>query len=155
MKALRYCTALYAFGDLFSCGHATPSHGIQPASSWDVQRRQTAHPLECRFWVKNGIVPACAACPFYPQEQTSSGRSGMSVSCQQRTHAPQQTASSFDNLVGAQRQRHRHFDAAVPPRSVMNSRRSMCPLRTRLVQCLKPSTFDEPRHDVSSFRVLP
>src|SRR3984893_2875211 len=33
------------------------------------------------LWVKNGIVPACAACPFYPQEQTSSGRSGMSVSC--------------------------------------------------------------------------
>jgi len=64
MKALRYCTALYGFGDLFSCGHATPSHGIQPACSWDVQRRQTAHPLECRFWVKNGIVPACAACPF-------------------------------------------------------------------------------------------
>jgi hypothetical protein len=24
--------------------HATPSHGIQP------ERRQTAHPLECRFW---------------------------------------------------------------------------------------------------------
>jgi hypothetical protein len=37
MKALRYCTALYGFGDLFSRGHATPSHGIQPASSWDVQ----------------------------------------------------------------------------------------------------------------------
>src|ERR1700694_3401950 len=64
MKALRYCTALYGFGDLLSCGHATPSHGIQPACSWDVQRRQTAHPLECRFWAKNGIVPACAACPF-------------------------------------------------------------------------------------------
>jgi putative NADH-flavin reductase len=39
--------------------------------------------------------------------------------------------------------------------SVMNWRHSMCALRTRLVQCLKPGTFDEPRHDVSSYRVLP
>src|SRR5258706_16150027 len=31
--------------------------------------------------------------------------------------------------------------AAAPPRSVMNSRHCMCPLRTRLVQWLKPSTL--------------
>ena len=36
-------------------------------------------------WVKNGSLPVLAACPFYPQEQTPSGRPGMSVSCQYAT----------------------------------------------------------------------
>jgi hypothetical protein len=32
-------------------------------------------------WVKNGSGRARTACPLYPQEQTSSGHPGMSVSC--------------------------------------------------------------------------
>jgi len=48
-----------------------------------IQRR------EVRSGSKNGSVWARAARPFYPQEQTSSACPGMSVWCQQRTHAPQ------------------------------------------------------------------
>ena len=40
----------------------------------------------CPGWVKLRSVPACTARPLYPQEQTSSGRPRMSVSCQRRTY---------------------------------------------------------------------
>ena len=41
--------------------------------------------LYVRSGVKLGSVPACTARPLYPQEQTSSGRPGTSVSCHQQT----------------------------------------------------------------------
>jgi hypothetical protein len=52
MKALRYCTALYGFGDYSGAAMPRQATAFRRASSWDVQRRQTAHPLECRFGVK-------------------------------------------------------------------------------------------------------
>src|SRR5260370_26909458 len=57
-------------------------------------------------WVKNGSVRARAARPFYPQEQTSSACTDMSVWCHFRTHAPQQvndhsiTSSARASSVG-------------------------------------------------------
>jgi hypothetical protein len=39
--------------------------------------------------------------PVYPDERTSSDRPGMSGWCHFRTHALQQTAASFNHLVGA------------------------------------------------------
>ena len=44
------------------------------------------------LWVKNGSVPARAACPFDPQEQTSSGYKLRSGSCRSQYFAPQNTA---------------------------------------------------------------
>src|ERR1700730_14243980 len=60
---------------------------------------RTRRPL----WVKNGSGRTGTACPFYPPQQTSSGRSAMSVSCQQ--------ATSFDHLVGAGDEGSRKIEA--------------------------------------------
>ena len=49
-----------------------------PGCVGDEKRFHTA-------WVKLGSGPVRGACPFYPQEQTSSGRPGMSERCQQAT----------------------------------------------------------------------
>ena len=38
--------------------------------------------------------------PLFPHKQTFGGRAGMSVQCQEETHAPQQTAQLSDHLVG-------------------------------------------------------
>jgi hypothetical protein len=53
------------------------------------------------LWVKNGPNAMFVLSPHYPKLRTLVGAAGRSVQCQNRTHAPQQTASSFDHLVGA------------------------------------------------------
>src|SRR5260370_4306400 len=49
--------------------------------------------------------------PLYPRKPTHVGHRAMSVSCQQETHAAQQTATSFDHLVGSGEQCGRHGEA--------------------------------------------
>jgi hypothetical protein len=51
--------------------------------------QRTAGPYR---WVKSGSVPARVACPFGPQEQTSSRYTLRSGSCHSRYFAPQYTA---------------------------------------------------------------
>jgi len=58
--------------------------------------------MECSRRPLEGSQRAC--CPVLPQEQTSLLRAGTSVSCHFRTHALQQTASLFDDLVGESEQ---------------------------------------------------
>src|SRR6478736_6442758 len=54
--------------------------------------------------VRNGskaeILARSRCFPLYPRKRTSGIRAGMSELCHNRTHAPQQTASLFDHLVG-------------------------------------------------------
>ncbi len=51
-------------------------------------------------WVQLGPRAASAPGPFIRQQRTCSGCWGMSVWCQHRTHAPQQSAELFDHLAG-------------------------------------------------------
>src|SRR5262249_39889074 len=51
------------------------------------------------------------SCPLYPRKRTFAVHKRMSALGQKRTHAPQQTASLFDHLVGTGEQRGRHFEA--------------------------------------------
>ena len=46
-----------------------------------------AEPRFYTAWVKNGSGPAFAACPFYPQEQTSPGYTLRSGSCHKQKSA--------------------------------------------------------------------
>src|SRR5260370_29994904 len=65
-------------------------------------------------WVKNGNVRACAARPFYPQEQTSSACPCMSVWCQHETCQP----AEFDlATVGCSKTSHSVFHSIgmIPP----------------------------------------
>src|SRR6476659_523970 len=65
----------------------------------------------CPFSVINGLGGPEIRLPLFLRQRTQVGHRAMSVSCQEETHAPQQTASSFDHLIGAGEQRRRHFDA--------------------------------------------
>ena len=58
---------------------------------------------------KNGPDCIKTLLPVHPDQRTSSDRPGMSQTCHQETHAPQQTASLFDHLVGAAKQGCRKF----------------------------------------------
>src|SRR6266540_4200465 len=50
--------------------------------------------------VKNRPRATVASSRLHPDKQTSVAAAGRSVECQQRIHAPQQSASSLDHLVG-------------------------------------------------------
>ena len=67
-------------------------------------------PYKCkaRLRVKLGPRAVQLARQLFPCEQTSSAGLAMTVSCQFRTHAPQQDRSLFDHVVGAGEQRGRY-----------------------------------------------
>jgi len=46
----------------------------------------------------HGKMPC--GCPLYLQKRTLEPSRGMSALCHERTHAPQQKASLFDDLIG-------------------------------------------------------
>ena len=51
------------------------------------------------------------AFPVFPHNRKSRARSSISQLCQNRTHAPQQTETLFDHLVGRDLQGQRDLDA--------------------------------------------
>ena len=53
----------------------------------------------CLRWVNRVTLTARRSLPIFPRKWTSSGPVGMSQTCHNRTHAPQQKL--FDHLVGA------------------------------------------------------
>src|SRR5215472_13719792 len=63
------------------------------------------------LWVKSGHWGTSEQCPLYPQKRTLELTRVMSALCQKQTHASQQRASSFDNIVGALPEEQRHVEA--------------------------------------------
>jgi hypothetical protein len=72
--------------------------------------RPAAHPVLGRM-AENSMPVMSAARPLFPRKRTSIRDLAMSHSCQEATYAPQQTASLFDQLVGAQQERFRDREA--------------------------------------------
>src|SRR5262249_20756225 len=68
-----------------------------------LHRSKSRH--SCPLWVSSAHHPVTLQCPLYHQKRTKSDTAGMSALCHKRTHAPQQTASLFDLLVGEQQER--------------------------------------------------
>jgi hypothetical protein len=58
-----------------------------------------------------GTSPAENLCPLLIAQRTQLGHRGMSEKCQLQTHAPQQTGSLFDHLVGSREERRRYAKA--------------------------------------------
>src|SRR6266480_4680326 len=67
------------------------------------------HP--CPEWVKPGLQGLFAPSPLRRRKRNSKRHSPMSQSCQRRTPAPQQRASSLDHLVRAPLELQRHVEA--------------------------------------------
>jgi hypothetical protein len=57
-----------------------------------------------RNWSNRVSLPMRRPLPVLASERTSATSVGMSQRCQQETHAPQQTVSLFDHLVGAEQE---------------------------------------------------
>jgi hypothetical protein len=89
--------ALYGANPQMLAGKPHSVHRIEP-------------PRDVRFGVIFGSRTASGSGPFMPQQRTRSDCSGMSVSCQQRTHAPRGRAL-FNHLIGAGEQRGWHAEA--------------------------------------------
>ena len=58
-------------------------------------------------WVKSADLSIGPSLPVFPDDRTSSVSVGMSQTCHEQTHAPQQFIRLFDHLVGASKQRGR------------------------------------------------
>jgi hypothetical protein len=59
----------------------------------------------CPLWVKSCRGAVKLACPLYPRKLPRLSPTGAAVKGHKRTHAPQQTASLLDHLVGGGEQR--------------------------------------------------
>ena len=68
-------------------------------------------------WSRNQVAVMSTSFPLCPRIQTLPDAVGTSHLCQQQTHAPQQTASLFDHLVGPREQYRRKVDPRVPSKS--------------------------------------
>src|SRR5206468_2223773 len=86
---IRSCLCKNCIADRLAFGgcHDPPrgSRGERRAAVVLNAKRGTEAPRQCLSWVKVRSVSAFTARPLYPQERTSLGRPGRSVSCQQAT----------------------------------------------------------------------
>src|SRR6266404_1307016 len=106
---------------------AHPSSALSPStcspravpSLWS---RVTAHPSNVlkfplrrrsRLGVNRVIFAIDRSLPVFPTKQTCQAPVGTSQRCHNQTHAPQQTASLFDHLVGPREQYRRKVDPRV------------------------------------------
>ena len=78
--------------DEFSSLHARPEtlEGYRSDSNRGFGRDR-----RCLLWVISGHMQCKKPCPLYPRKRTCAAQTVMSALGQQRTHAPQQTASRF------------------------------------------------------------
>src|SRR5450759_2680514 len=77
-----------------------------------------------------------ALLPLYPRKPTFIVRDGMSQRCQEETHAPQQTTSLFDLLIGDGDERLRYREAEISPQySIGTARRWAHGQQSHLSHC--------------------
>jgi hypothetical protein len=89
------------------------------ASCWfdGIGRGRAPHTAHVAYGSKSEELTMSTSFPLCPRIQTLPDAVGTSHLCQQQTHAPQQTASLFDHLVGPREQYRRKVDPRVPSKS--------------------------------------